>query len=75
MLKNFAGVNEMKPDLIVENNNRVADIFNRQTHYTIEHYENGTWRMVKTARTLEEAKLIAERYVGPSTPTLLNENA
>ena len=65
----------MKPDLIVENGNRVVDIFNRQSHFTIEHYENGEWRMVKTATTLSEAKLIAEQYVGPSTPTLLNENA
>jgi hypothetical protein len=64
----------MKPDFIVENGSRTADIFNRHTHYTIEHYENGTWRMVKTAKTLEEAKLIAERYVGPSQPTLLNES-
>lgn len=65
----------MKPELIVENGNRTVDIFNRQGHFTIEHYENGIWRMVKTSKTLEEAKLIAERYVGPSTPTLLNENA
>lgn len=63
----------MKPDLILENNNRTVDIFNRQTHYTLEHYENGTWRMVKTAKTIEEAKLMAERYIGPSTPTFLTE--
>jgi hypothetical protein len=64
----------MQPDYTVRNNNRTADIYNRGQHYTIEHYENGTWRQVKIARTLEEAKLMAERYVGPSSPTLLNEN-
>ena len=63
----------MQPDLIIENNNRVADIFNRQTHYTIEHYENGTWRMVKTAKDIAEAKLMAEHFVGPSKPTFLTE--
>jgi hypothetical protein len=63
----------MRPDFIVENGNKTADIYDRKTHFTIEHYENGTWRMVKTARTLEEAKLMAENYVGPSAPTLLKE--
>ena len=63
----------MKPELVVENGNKTADIFNRGTHYTIEQYENGTWRMVKIANSIEEAKLIAERYVGPSKPTFLTE--
>ena len=64
----------MRPELVIQNGNKTADIYNRGNHYTIEHYENGTWRMVKTATTIEEAKLIAERFVGPSSPTLLNEN-
>jgi hypothetical protein len=63
----------MKPELIVENGNRTADIFNRHTHYTIEHYENGLWRMVKTAKTLEEAKLMAEHFVGSPEPKLLRD--
>jgi hypothetical protein len=63
----------MRPELILENNNKSVDIYNRHTHFTLECFENGTWRMVKTAKTIEEAKLMAERYVGPSTPTLLNE--
>ena len=63
----------MKPELIVENGNRTADIYNRGTHYTIEHYENGTWRMVKTAKDIAEAKLMAEHFVGPSKPTFLTE--
>lgn len=63
----------MKPELIVENGNRTADIFNRRTHYTIEHYEGGVWRMVKTATTLQEATLIAEQYVGPKQPTFLRD--
>lgn len=65
----------MTPNLIVENGSRTVDIFDRQGHFTLEHYENGQWRMVRTARTLNEAKLMAESYVGPSTPTLLKENA
>jgi hypothetical protein len=64
----------MQPELIVENNNKTVDIFNRKTHYTLEHYENGQWRMVRTAKTIEEAKLMAEYYTGPTKPTLLNEN-
>ena len=63
----------MRPELVVENGNRTADIYNRGTHYTIEHYENGTWRMVKTARDIEEAKLMAEHFVGPVAPTFLTE--
>ena len=65
----------MRPELVIENNNKSVDIYNRQGHYTLEHYDGGIWRMVKTAKTIEEAKLIAERYVGPSSPTLLKENA
>jgi hypothetical protein len=65
----------MRPDLVVQNGNKTVDIYNRLTHYTMEYYVNGTWQMVKTARTLDEAKVIAEGFVGPSSPTLLNENA
>ena len=50
----------MRPELVIQNGNKTADIYNRGNHYTIEHYENGTWRMVKTARDIEEAKLMAE---------------
>jgi hypothetical protein len=63
----------MRPELVIENGNRTADIYNRGTHYTIEHYENGTWRMVKTAKDIAEAKLMAEHFVGPSKPTFLTE--
>ena len=63
----------MRPELVIENGNRSVDIYNRGTHYTMEHYENGTWRMVRTARDLNEAKVMAESFVGPSSPTLLNE--
>ena len=63
----------MKPELVLQNGSKTADIFNRGMHFTIEHYENGQWRMVKTARTFDEARLIAERYVGPTSPTFLTE--
>ena len=63
----------MRPELVVQNGNKTVDIFNRGQHYSLEHYEDGIWRSVKIARTIEEAKLIAERFVGPSQPTLLNE--
>lgn len=63
----------MRPELVVENGNKQADIYNRLSHFTIEYYNNGTWQMVKTARTLDEAKQLAESYVGPSNPVFLSE--
>ena len=62
----------MGPELILENGNRKIEIYNKNLHFTIEHFENGLWRQVKTANSLEEAKLIAERYVGTPQQTLLN---
>jgi hypothetical protein len=64
----------MQPDLTIRNESRTVDVYNRGSHYSLEHYENGTWRQVRIAKTLDEAKVMAERYVGPSSPTLLNEN-
>ena len=64
----------MRPELVVSNNNRTADIYDRRSHYTIEQYQNGLWQTVKIARTLDEAKLLAENYVNEmQKPTLLNE--
>ena len=63
----------MTPDLQLINGNRSAEIYNRGMQYAIEYYENGLWKMVRTARDLNEAKLMAESFIGPSTPTLLNE--
>lgn len=65
----------MKPELQLRNGNKSVDIYNRGMHYSLEHYEDGLWRMVKIARDINEAKVIAEQYVGGNKPTLLNENA
>ena len=62
----------MGPELVLENGNRKTEIYNKNLHFTIEHYEGGLWRQVKIANSLEEAKLIAERYVGTPQQTLLN---
>lgn len=64
----------MIPDFVVSNDIRAADIYDRHTHFTIEQYQNGLWQSVKIARTLDEAKMLAENYVNEiQKPTLLNE--
>ena len=63
----------MRPELILENGNRKVEIYNKNLHYTIELFEDGLWRQAKIANSLQEAKVIAERIIGPTTPTLLNE--
>ena len=63
----------MKPELVIENGNVRVDIWNHGGHYAIMVFENNMFRYTKVARDLEEAKVLAERYVGPSTPTFLTE--
>ncbi len=52
----------MKIDYTISNNNKTADIYSRRTHYTIECYNSRIWQTVKIAKTLEEAKKIAQEY-------------
>lgn len=64
----------MRPDLRLSCENRVADIYDRRTHFTIEQYQNNLWQAVRTARTLEEAKVVAENYINEvEKPILLKE--
>jgi len=66
----------MIPDFVISNDFRTADIYDRHTHFTIELYQNKLWQTVKVARSLDEAKILAEKYVNEiQKPTLLNEKA
>jgi len=63
----------MIPKFIVENENKKAEIFSHNGHYTIEMYKDSIWQVVRTTTNEQEAKRLAEEYVGGSKPTLLNE--
>lgn len=64
----------MQPDLTISNDNKTVDIYNRGRHYSLEYYEDGVWRQVRIATTIEEAKFMAEYHVGITSAKLLRED-